>query len=126
MRNPLAVSPRFPGGGSSARGESEPKSRPKGVDDGNPVNIPEPPHGVEAGGTEKVRAAGCWMSRFKAVGHPRGKRNLRVSVRELMTCLSRAEALNTKLPRKAPRSVEPCGDRTANRHRWARRESSGA
>ena len=23
-------------------------------------------------------------------------------------------------------SAEPCGDRTANRHRWARRESSGA
>jgi hypothetical protein len=57
VRNPLAESPRFPGGGSSARGESEPKSRPKGVDDGNPVNIPEPPHGVEAGGTEKVGVA---------------------------------------------------------------------
>ena len=76
MRNPLAVSPRFPGGGSSAQGESEPKSRPKGVDDGNPVNIPEPPHGVEAGGTEEVSAAGFWMSRFKAVGCLRGKRNL--------------------------------------------------
>ncbi len=76
MRNPSAVSPRFPGGGSSAQGESEPKSRPKGVDDGNPVNIPEPPHGVEAGGTEEVNAAGFWMSRFKVVGCLRGKRNL--------------------------------------------------
>ena len=79
MRNPLAVSPRFPGGGSSARGESEPKPRPKGVGDGNPVNIPEPPHGVEAGGTEKVGVAGCWKSRFKAVGSSRGKRNLGVN-----------------------------------------------
>ena len=61
MRNLLAVSPRFPGGGSSARGESEPKPRPKGVGDGNSVNIPKPPHGVEAGGTEKVNAAGYWI-----------------------------------------------------------------
>jgi hypothetical protein len=61
VRNPSAVSPRFPGGGSSARGESEPKSRPKGVDDGKQVNIPVPPHGVEAGRTEKVSAAGYWM-----------------------------------------------------------------
>ena len=76
MRNLLAVSPRFPGGGSSARGESEPKSRPKGVDDGNSVNIPKPPLVVDAGGTEKVSAAGCWTSRFKAVGCFRGKRNL--------------------------------------------------
>ena len=33
---------RFPGEGSSARGKSGPKSRPKGVDDGQQVEIPAP------------------------------------------------------------------------------------
>jgi hypothetical protein len=45
------------------------------------VNIPVPPHGEEAGGTEKVNAAGCWTSRFKAVGRPGGKRNFRARPR---------------------------------------------
>ena len=31
---------RFPGEGSSAQGKSGPKSRSKGVDDGQPVQIP--------------------------------------------------------------------------------------
>ena len=31
---------RFPGEGSSAQGKSGPKSRPKGVDDGQRVDIP--------------------------------------------------------------------------------------
>ena len=31
---------RFPGEGSSAQGKSGPKSRPKGVDDGQQVDIP--------------------------------------------------------------------------------------
>ena len=35
---------RFPGEGSSAQGKSGPKSRPKGVDDGQLVDIPVPPH----------------------------------------------------------------------------------
>ena len=34
---------RFPGEGSSAQGKSGPKSRPKGVDDGQSVEIPIPP-----------------------------------------------------------------------------------
>ena len=34
-----------------------PKPRPKGGGDGEQVNIPVPPHGVEAGGTEKARLA---------------------------------------------------------------------
>ena len=33
---------RFPGAGSSAQGKSGPKSRPKGVDDGQLVDIPVP------------------------------------------------------------------------------------
>ena len=34
---------RFPGEGSSAQGKSGPKSRPRGVDDGQQVEIPVPP-----------------------------------------------------------------------------------
>ena len=39
MRNRNAVSLRFPGEGNSAQGQSVPKVRPKGVADGNDVNI---------------------------------------------------------------------------------------
>ena len=42
-RNLSVESLRFPGEGSSAQGKSGPKSRPKGVDDGQPVDIPVPP-----------------------------------------------------------------------------------
>ena len=42
-RNLPVESLRFPGEGSSAQGKSGPKSRPKGVDDGQPVDIPVPP-----------------------------------------------------------------------------------
>ena len=36
----VAGIPRLPGAGSSARGQSAPKARPKGVVDGQQVNIP--------------------------------------------------------------------------------------
>ena len=42
-RNHTVESLRFPGEGSSAQGKSGPKSRPKGVDDGQSVDIPIPP-----------------------------------------------------------------------------------
>ena len=42
VKIPFAENPRFPGQGSSAQGESEPKARPKGVVDGKLVNIPAP------------------------------------------------------------------------------------
>ena len=42
-RNLSVESLRFPGEGSSAQGKSGPKSRPKGVDDGQLVEIPVPP-----------------------------------------------------------------------------------
>ena len=42
MRTRPAGSPRVPASSQSAQGESAPKARPKGVADGNPVNIPEP------------------------------------------------------------------------------------
>ena len=43
-RNHTVESLRFPGEGSSAQGKSGPKSRPKGVDDGQSVDIPIPPN----------------------------------------------------------------------------------
>ena len=42
-RNLSVESLRFPGEGSSAQGKSGPKLRPKGVDDGQQVDIPAPP-----------------------------------------------------------------------------------
>ncbi len=43
-RNSAVESLRFPGEGSSAQGKSGPKSRPKGVDDGQQVEIPVLPN----------------------------------------------------------------------------------
>ena len=69
MRALLAENLRIPEQGYSAQGESVPKARPKGVADGNPVNIPEPPIGrYHDGGTQEARRTGCWMSRAKLVG----------------------------------------------------------
>ena len=45
-RNVPVESLRFPGEGSSAQGKSGPKSRPKGVDDGQQVEIPVLPHEI--------------------------------------------------------------------------------
>ena len=54
VRTPSAENPRFPGQGQSALGESVPKARPKGVVDGNPVNIPEPAsHRLDDAGTQE-------------------------------------------------------------------------
>jgi hypothetical protein len=47
VRIPFAESLRFPGEGKSAQGKSDPKTRPKGVVDGRPVNIPAPPMAVD-------------------------------------------------------------------------------
>ena len=53
---------RFPGEGSSSQGKSGPKSRPKGVDDGQQVDIPVPPHSSKQGHSRIVRPR-----RWKAV-----------------------------------------------------------
>ena len=43
VRNFAVESLRFPGEGSSSQGKSGPKPRPKGVGDGQQVDIPVPP-----------------------------------------------------------------------------------
>ncbi len=50
MRIPPAENLRFPGEGSSAQGKSGPKPRPKGVGDGQLVEIPIPPESVISNG----------------------------------------------------------------------------
>ena len=45
-RNSAVESLRFPGEGSSARGKSGPKARPKGVRDGQQVDIPVLPRKI--------------------------------------------------------------------------------
>ena len=43
-RNHTVECSRFPGEGSSTQGKSGPKTRPKGVVDGQQVDIPVPPY----------------------------------------------------------------------------------
>ena len=42
VRTPDAENLRFPEQGQSSQGQSDPKARPKGVADGQQVNIPAP------------------------------------------------------------------------------------
>ena len=56
VRIPFAESLRFPGEGKSAQGYSAPKTRPKGVVDGQQVNIPAPPLAVD--GTRTLNGMG--------------------------------------------------------------------
>ena len=56
MRILPAESLRFPEEGSSSQGKSGPKLRPKGVSDGQRVDIPVPPAAVKSDGvTQKGR-----------------------------------------------------------------------
>ena len=50
VRIPFAECLRFPGEGKSTQGESDPNTRPKGVVDGQQVNIPAPRLKVEGPG----------------------------------------------------------------------------
>ena len=68
----LTESPRFPEQGQSAQGQSAPKSRPKGVDDGKRVNIPVPPvRRLTDGVTQEGTSATDWLWWSKRVGRSR-------------------------------------------------------
>ena len=56
--SPSAESTRFPGEGQSAQGQSGPKARPKGVADGQAVNIPPPGGAVEPRRTPREDGSG--------------------------------------------------------------------
>ncbi len=53
-----AESTRFPGEGQSAQGQSGPKARPKGVADGQTVNIPSPVMKVDPARTPGTEESG--------------------------------------------------------------------
>ena len=65
-RNSSVESLRIPGEGSSAQGKSGPKSRPKGVDDGQSVDNPIPPNLHEAV-TQKDSQSALMVERVQAV-----------------------------------------------------------
>ena len=104
--SPSAESTRFPGEGQSAQGQSGPKTRPKGVVDGQAVNIP-PPDG-------KVEPAGD-------AGHNR------VGVLDAPVPQGRQHSIWKSVEPSG--HEKPAGDdpsaRTAIRHRCARRASEG-
>jgi hypothetical protein len=122
VKTPHAECPRVPAQRQSAQGESAPKARPKGVVDGKRANIPVL-RGYCDGGTEKATPAGDWLSRFKAVGS--ASRQIRTRHPETRSRAPRREVVDAPLPGKASKLQVP-PNRTPNRHRWARRESSGA
>ena len=64
MRISPAVNLRIPGEGSSAQGKSGPKARPRGVVDGQQVEIPVLHRIVMSdGGTQEASSAWCWIPR---------------------------------------------------------------
>jgi hypothetical protein len=101
----VAESPRFPGQGQSSQGQSDPKTRPKGVVDGRRVNIPVPVRACSCrGGVEKARRAGDQQSRFKPVGRAVGKSAVHMPEKRRRGRF-RAEAVDAMLPRKSPRPM---------------------
>ena len=68
MRILSAENPRFPEEGSSAQGKSGPKPRPKGVGDGQQVEIPVLPSlRLNDGGTQKGRESVLMEMHVQAV-----------------------------------------------------------
>lgn len=115
VRIPSTECLRFPEEGSSAQGQSGPKSRPKGVDDGQQVDIPvPPPRRLSDGVTQKDRVSALLVMRVQAVR--RGMRQIPSPQRQAVTARGIVPGVpDFTLPRKA--SNEAGGARTANRHR---------
>ena len=115
VRIPSTECLRFPEEGSSAQGQSGPKSRPIGVDDGQQVDIPvPPPRRLSNGGTQKDKVSAPLVVRVQAVR--RGMRQIPFLIRQAVTARRVFSGVpDFTLPRKA--SSEAGGARTANRHR---------
>ena len=67
VRIPRTENPRFPEEGSSALGKSGPKARPKGVVDGQQVEIPVL-RIIRTVGTQEDRKTGEWKNPAKYKG----------------------------------------------------------
>jgi hypothetical protein len=113
VRNVFAVSLRFPGQRYSSQGQSGPKPRPKGVGDGQLVNIPTPPTTIQgSGGRGRIGLTGRWSSPT----HPGRGSSMKVGGNpETDAKAPSADGANSKPPRKA--RTAGLGARTANRHR---------
>ena len=72
VRIPRTENPRFPEEGSSALGKSGPKARPRGVADGQQVEIPVP-RIIRTVGTQKDSTAREWKDRGKQGRSQAGK-----------------------------------------------------
>ena len=118
VRIGLAVSLRFPEEGSSAQGKSVPKPRPKGVGDGQQVNIPAPVRvRLYDGVTQKDRRS----VRLEMYGGDVGG-----SLRQIRGTINTEGSQEAEASAK-PYSLTPhcqekplrsaLADRTANRHR---------
>ena len=60
MRISPVENPRFPEEGSSTQGKSGPKARPKGVVDGQQVEIPVPANAMKMWGRRRISVAPGW------------------------------------------------------------------
>ena len=114
VRIPSTECLRFPEEGSSAQGQSGPKSRPKGVDDGQQVDIPvPPPRRLSDGVTQEDRVSALLVAR------PSSEAGSEANPTPVtLGCDGKGSdpgVPDFTLPRKA--SNEAGGARTANRHR---------
>ena len=66
MRISPVENPRFPEQGSSTQGKSGPKARPKGVVDGQQVEIPVPIQSLKEVGTQKDNKSAQLVRRASA------------------------------------------------------------
>ena len=86
--SPSAESTRFPGEGQSAQGQSGPKARPKGVADGQAVNIPPPGDGGRSAGDAETTGIGALDTPV-----PQGRRH---SIRKSVEVPAAKSPLGTK------------------------------
>lgn len=101
MRIQCPETPRVPPEGSSTEGKSGPKARPKGVVDGQRVNIPVLMV-VSVEGRRRLTSAGCWLPVQAGEVMKSGEN---ASSRAASTRVYGLEVVKVKLPRKALRTL---------------------
>ena len=113
VRNVFAVNLRFPGQRYSSQGQSGPKPRPKGVGDGQLVNIPTPPKTIQGGGGRgRIGLTERWLTPTQP---GRGSPMKVGGNSETDAKAPSADGADSMPPRKA--RTAGLGARTANRHR---------